>query len=76
MDFTNTLPVDDVLLFFKVGRKDSVVDSPTTTAIVGVSGRVNCPDCSCDLYNITRQGDSIFFETGPGTEPDFVGAKP
>ena len=58
--------------YVKVGRKDPVVDSPATTAIVDVSGRVNCPDCSCDLYNITRQGDSIFFENGPGTEPDFA----
>ena len=56
----------------KVGRKDPVIHSPTTTALVGVSGSVNCPDCSCDLYNITRQDDSIFFETGPGTEPDFA----
>ena len=45
--------------------------SPATTAIVGASGSVNCPNCSCDRYNITRQGDSIFFEIGPGTEPDF-----
>ena len=57
--------------YAKVGRKDPVVQAPATTALVGVSGKHTCADCSCDLYNITRQGDSIFFETGPGTEPDF-----
>ena len=56
----------------KVGRKDPIIHSPATTVIVGASGNVNGPNNSCDLYNITRQGDSIFFENGPGTEPDFA----
>jgi hypothetical protein len=56
----------------KVGRKDPIIHSPATTVIVGASGNVNEPNNSCDLYNITRQGDSIFFENGPGTEPDFA----
>ncbi len=57
--------------YAKVGRKDPVVQVPATTALVDVSGKHTCADCSCDMYNMTRQGDSIFFETGPGTEPDF-----
>ena len=57
--------------YSKVGRKDPVVHAPATTALVDVSGKHTCADCSCDMYNITREGDSIFFETGPGTEPDF-----
>ena len=57
--------------YAKVGRKDPVVQVPATTALVDVSGKHTCADCSCDMYNMTRQGDSVFFETGPGTEPDF-----
>ena len=53
--------------YTKVGRKDPVVQVPATTALVDVSGKHTCADCSCDMYNMTRQGDSVFFETGPGT---------
>jgi hypothetical protein len=56
----------------KVGREDPIIHSPATTVIVGALGMVNEPNGSCDLYNITRQDDSIFFENGPGTEPDFA----